>query len=109
MPEDTAATTARVMLETDLLGVDSHGISMLMSYEEMIGKGQIRVAARPRVLRESGPTALLDGGAGLGHPVSVMGMEMAVERALRYGVGVVGVVNSHHFGAAGAYARIASD
>jgi LDH2 family malate/lactate/ureidoglycolate dehydrogenase len=109
MPEDLAATTARIMVETDLLGVDSHGVSMLMSYEEMIGKGQIRVAARPRVARDTGPTALLDGGAGLGHPVSVQGMEMAVEKALQYGVGVVGVVNSHHFGAAGAYARIASD
>ncbi|MBV1798105.1 Ldh family oxidoreductase [Siccirubricoccus sp. G192] len=109
MPEDTAATTAQIMVETDLLGVDSHGVSMLMSYEEMIGKGQIEVAARPRVVRDSGPTALLDGGAGLGHPVSVQGMEMAVEKALQYGVGVVGVVNSHHFGAAGAYARIASE
>jgi len=109
MPEDTASTTAQVMVETDLLGVDSHGISMLMSYEEMVGKGQIRIAARPRVLRDTGPTALLDGGAGLGHPVSVMGMNLAVDKALQYGVGVVGVVNSHHFGAAGAYARIAAE
>ena len=27
MPDDLAATTARAMVETDLMGIDSHGIS----------------------------------------------------------------------------------
>lgn len=108
MPEDMAQTTADIMVETDLTGVDSHGISMLPSYEELYRKGQLRVAARPRVLREHGATALLSGEDGLGHPVSVQAMNLAVDLAAAHGVGVVGVVNSHHFGAAGAYARIAS-
>ena len=108
MPADMAATTADIMVETDLMGVDSHGLSMLMTYEEGVRAGRIKLAARPRVARDSGPTALLDAGDGLGHPVSAMGMNLAVDKALRHGVGVVGVVNSHHFGAAGAYARMAS-
>jgi LDH2 family malate/lactate/ureidoglycolate dehydrogenase len=108
MPEDLAQTTADIMTETDLMGVDSHGISMLMAYEDMVKRGQIRIANPPSVLRQHGATAQLDGGDGLGHPVSVMGMNMAVDLAAEHGVGVVGVVNSHHFGAAGAYARIAS-
>jgi LDH2 family malate/lactate/ureidoglycolate dehydrogenase len=108
MPEDHAATTAEIMVETDLMGVDSHGLSMLMTYEDGVRAGRIQVAARPKVLRDTGPTALLDAGDGLGHPVSALAMNMAVDKALALGVGVVGVVNSHHFGAAGAYARIAS-
>lgn len=108
MPQDLAETTAGIMVETDLLGVDSHGISMMMTYEEGVKAGRIRLDARPRVLRDTGPTALVDAGNGLGHPVSVFGMNLAVDKALQHGVGVVGVVNSHHFGAAGAYARIAS-
>ncbi len=108
MPDDMAQTTADIMVETDLTGVDSHGISMLPSYEELYRKGQLRVAARPRVLRQHGATALLSGEDGLGHPVSVQAMNLAVDLAVAHGVGVVGVVNSHHFGAAGAYARIAS-
>ncbi len=108
MPEDMAATTAEIMVETDLMGVDSHGLSMLMTYEEGVRAGRIKLAARPRVVRDTGPTALLDAGDGLGHPVSAMGMGLAVDKALAHGVGVVGVVNSHHFGAAGAYARMAA-
>jgi len=108
MAEANATTTANIMVETDLMGVDSHGLSMLMTYEEGVKEGRIRIAAAPRVLRETGPTALLDGADGLGHPVAAMAMNLAVDKALEHGVGLVGVVNSHHFGAAGAYARIAS-
>jgi len=109
MPEDLAATTAEVMTETDLMGVDSHGISMLMLYERMRTAGQLRLGARPRTVRENACTALVDGGAGLGHPVGVMAMRNAVEKALASGIGAVGVFNSHHFGAAGYYARLATD
>jgi LDH2 family malate/lactate/ureidoglycolate dehydrogenase len=108
MPEDMATTTAGIMVETDLMGVDSHGLSMLMTYEEGVRAGRIKLTARPRVVRDTGPTALIDAGDGLGHPVAAMGMNLAVDKALQQGVGVVGVVNSHHFGAAGAYARMAS-
>ncbi|MBL6076806.1 Ldh family oxidoreductase [Belnapia sp. T18] len=108
MPAEHAATTADIMVETDLMGIDSHGVSMLMAYEEGVREGRIRLAAQPKPLRDTGPTALLDGADGLGHPVSAMAMTMAVDKAKQFGVGAVGVVNSHHFGAAGAYARIAS-
>ena len=45
----------------------------------------------------------------LGHPVGVMAMTLAVDKALAHGMGGVGVFNSHHFGAAGVYARLAAD
>jgi LDH2 family malate/lactate/ureidoglycolate dehydrogenase len=108
MPPDIAATTAEVMVETDLAGVDSHGISMLMDYDESRAKGRLNLQARPRVVREGPVTALVDAAAGLGHPASVFAMELAIGKAKRAGVGVVAVRNSHHFGAAGHYAAMAS-
>ncbi|MCB1549068.1 MAG: Ldh family oxidoreductase [Hyphomicrobiaceae bacterium] len=109
MPSDMVATTADVMVETDLWGVDSHGISMIMMYEDMLREGRLKVSERPRVERETAVTALIDGNAGLGHPVSVMGMKLAVEKAKAGGIGLVTVRNSHHFGAAGYYSKIAAD
>lgn len=108
MAPDLAAVAADIMVETDLLGVDSHGVSMLMMYEDMREAGMLALDARPAVVRDRGCTALLDGGASLGHPVSSMAMSLAADKALEHGVGVVGVRNSHHFGAAGLYARMAS-
>lgn len=37
MDSGFANTTADVMVDTDLAGIDSHGISMLMTYEEILG------------------------------------------------------------------------
>src|SRR5262252_4397044 len=101
-------TTAEVMVETDLSGVDSHGVSMLMDYERSRMAGKLNLHARPKVVRETPVTALVDADAGLGHPAAVMGMELAIAKARKMHVGVVTVFNSHHFGGAGYYAALAS-
>lgn len=108
MAPDLLQTTVEAMVETDLLGVDSHGISMLMTYEKRWREGTLKLQVPPRIEKQSACTALVDGGAGLGHPVSAFGMNLAVDMAKAAGVGIVGVRNSHHFGAAGVYARIAA-
>ncbi|WP_416359544.1 Ldh family oxidoreductase, partial [Achromobacter insolitus] len=107
MAQDLAHITAGLMARTDLLGIDSHGISMLPAYEEKLRAGTLHLDARPRVLRDGGASALIDGMGGLGYPVAAQAMNLAVDKALQHGVGAVSVCNSHHFGAAGVYARIA--
>jgi LDH2 family malate/lactate/ureidoglycolate dehydrogenase len=110
MPEKQRETTVEVMVETDLRGVDSHGVSMLMMYDEMQRNGRLRIKAEPRIVRETATTALLDGGAGLGHPAADAGMRLAIEKCRNSGgVAIVSVVNSHHFGAAGYYAQLAAE
>lgn len=109
MPADTAETTAELMMQTDLIGIDSHGISMLPAYEEKLKAGTLNLAGRATVIKEGPSFALLDGQAGLGHPASAEGMRLAIKKARETGMGMVGVRNSHHFGAAGIYARMASD
>jgi len=108
MERDIVETTAEVMIETDLAGVDSHGVSMLMDYESSRSKGKLNVKARPRIVKETPVMALIDADAGLGHPAAVMGMKVAIHKAKQLGVAVASVFNSHHFGAAGYYAALAS-
>ena len=62
-----------------------------------------------KTVRETAATALIDADASLGHPAAAYGMNLAVDQCLAAGVGVVAVFNSHHFGAAGYFARIAAD
>lgn len=108
MDDDLAATTAEAMVETDLMGIDSHGLSMLMMYDGQRRAGQLDLRARPRLVRDLPSLALMDGGANLGHPVAAAAMMLAADKALATGIGAVGVFNSHHFGAAGHYARLAA-
>ena len=104
-----ARTTADIMVETDLRGVDSHGISMLPTYDREQRAGRLNMTPTFKTLREGPAFALLDADASLGHPVSAHAMNLAVDRCLAAGVCVVTVRNSHHFGAAGCYAKIAAD
>lgn len=107
MSSELAEGTARLMCQADLMGVDSHGISMLPTYETKLQAGTLQIGAVPSVVRRFGATAVVDGGAGLGHPAGELGMRTAIELAAEHGVGVAVVGNSHHFGAAGVYARLA--
>lgn len=109
MSEPHADTTADLMVETDLRGVDSHGIAMLPTYDQEFRSGRLNMRPAFRTLREGPATALLDADASLGHPVSAHAMRLAVDKCRGLGVGIVSVVNSHHFGAAACYARMATD
>lgn len=109
MPDDAVAVTARVMVDTDLAGIDSHGVSMMMLYEQFLAKGHIQLDARPEVVRERRMTALVDARRGFGHPVAKMAMELAIAKAAAHGLGAVAVHNSNHFGAAGWYALLAAE
>ncbi len=107
-PAQVEAST-EVMVESDTYGIDSHGVSMLMLYEKMLKSGSINPQAEPKIVKESVATVLLDGDAGLGHLVSKMGMALAIDKCKEAGIGIVSVYNSHHFGAAGCYAKMAAE
>ncbi|HYE92631.1 MAG TPA: Ldh family oxidoreductase, partial [Terriglobales bacterium] len=100
MSEAHARTTAEVMVETDLRGVDSHGVSMLPTYDTEYRAGRLNMTPTFKTVRENAVTALIDADASLGHPVSVYAMNLAVDKCLQAGIGAVAVRNSHHFGAA---------
>ena len=94
MADDQIDITADVMVETDLWGVDSHGIQMLTAYETMRSAGRLNMNAVIKVVDETPVMARLDGDAGLGHPVAHKGMNMAVDKALATGIGAVTAFNS---------------
>src|SRR5437870_3800272 len=104
-----ADTTAAMMVETDLRGVDSHGISMLPTYDAEFRAGRLNMRPLFKTVREAAAIALIDADRSLGHPAASYGMNLAVDKCRAAGVGIVAVFNSHHFGAAGCYSRIAAD
>ena len=107
MPAPRAEITAGLMVRTDLRGVDSHGIGMLPRYHELWQSGFLVPEADPTVVRDDMATALHDGGKGFGHYVSSLAMRQAIEKARTYGIGIVAVRNSGHYGAAANYSMMA--
>ena len=79
MSDAHADTTAEMMLETDLRGVDSHGISMLPTYDREFRAGRLNMRPVFKTVREGPAMALIDADASLGHPVSVHAMNLACD------------------------------
>ena len=102
-----AKQMAALQVETDLRSVHSHGTRMLPWYVRSILKGEMNPAPDIRVVQEGPGFAVIDGGNGLGHPPSVMAMQMAIDKAKVAGIAAAGVRNAGHFGAAACYAMMA--
>jgi LDH2 family malate/lactate/ureidoglycolate dehydrogenase len=108
MAKEHIDTTVHVMVETDLMGIDSHGVGMLSSYQEKKDHGRLNPRPEIRIVKETPATALIDAGRSIGHVPAVMAMKLAIRKAKAIGVGAVGVRNSNHYGAAGYYSTLAS-
>lgn len=110
MPADDARIGATVLVDADLMGIDSHGIAHLGTHSGYVPgfrSGLVNPTPRIRPLRETAATALLDGDQGFGPLISYRAMELALAKAHAAGSGSVAVTNSHHYGAAGYYALMA--
>jgi len=107
VPDEDSYVTADVLVEADLRGVDSHGVARVRRYVQGIRDGVMLPRPEIRVVHEMAATALIDGGAGLGQPVGVRAMRLAIEKAQAAGAGFVSVRNSNHYGIAGYYAMMA--
>ena len=67
------------------------------------------MAAQPTftIERETGTTAVIDGGGGLGLHMAPRAMELAIAKAKEHGLGAVSVHNVGHMGGAGYHAMLA--
>ena len=110
VPEEDAKIIGDVLIESDKRGIDSHGIGRLKPiYIDRIGIGIMNPKTDIEVLKDDQTTAVLDGHNGMGHVVGKKAMEMAIAKAKQYGMGMVAVRNSNHYGIAGYYATMAVD
>ena len=108
VPEDEARICADVLITADKRGIDSHGIGRLKTiYYDRINAGIQSPTTSFEIVREGPTTAVVDGNNGMGHVISHESMKMAIEKAETYGMGMVTVRNSTHYGIAGYYALMA--
>jgi LDH2 family malate/lactate/ureidoglycolate dehydrogenase len=102
-----AEVTADNLIFANLRGVDSHGVIRLKVYADRLRAGGNNPRARPSVVKDGDTNAVIDADNGVGQVAAVQAMQLAIQKASRFGVGVTGVRNSNHFGAAAYYAMMA--
>ena len=110
VPEEDAKICADILITADKRGIDSHGINRLKAiYYDRIKDGIQNPVTNFEIVREGPTTAVIDGHDGMGHVIGKRSMTMAIEKAKKYGMGMVAVRNSTHYGIAGYFATMAAD
>ncbi|HOK81642.1 MAG TPA: Ldh family oxidoreductase [Clostridia bacterium] len=108
VPREDAEICADVLLESDKRGIESHGVNRFKPiYIDRINIGIQNPVTNFEILRETPTTAVVDGHDGMGQVIGYKAMKMAIEKAKKYGMGMVAVRNSCHYGIAGYYASMA--
>jgi ureidoglycolate dehydrogenase (NAD+) len=107
--QDSAEATTGAMLHASLLGVDSHGIRLLPFYADCLRGGICKPKPEIKVSHPRRSAVIVDADDGLGHLPTYRAMDEACTIAQDTGIGMGVVINSTHFGAAGAYALAAAN
>jgi L-2-hydroxycarboxylate dehydrogenase (NAD+) len=108
--EENAGICAEVLITADKRGIDSHGIARLKSiYYDRIKEGILIPNAKSEIIKETYTTAVINAHHGMGHSVSKKAMQLAIDKAKKYGMGMTVVKNSTHYGIAGYYVMQAAE
>ena len=96
------------LVDANLAGHDSHGVSLIPHYVRHLQAGLVVPNTAAKVLKDDGAFLMLDGQRGFGRRVAGEAMAAAMARCRESGVAVMTLANSHHVGRVGAYGELAS-
>lgn len=106
---ESAEAATWALLHASIHGVDSHGIRLLPWYAECLSTGLVKGSPEISVEPIRRAAVRVDADGGMGHLAMYRAMDEACAVARDCGIGMALVVNSTHFGAAGAYTLAAAD
>ncbi len=111
VPENDARICADVLIQSDRRGIDSHGTGRFkpIYYDRIVEQKIQQPITEFEIVRDKAATAVVDGHHGMGMVIGKRCMEMAIEKARTYGLGMVVARNSTHYGFAAYYPIMATE
>lgn len=101
-----AGAIARLLVNSDLRGVRSHGTRTVNGYTLAMAEGKLNPRPEIRQVGETPTSVIYDGDGGLGYVPMLRATEGAIAKAKELGLGMGLVRYCGHYGSAGHYARL---
>ncbi|KAK9384274.1 putative oxidoreductase YjmC [Lipomyces mesembrius] len=98
VPRENAVIVANCLVQADLRGVDTHGVNRIPSYMARVRQGVLDPKAQPKLEKITPVVAQVDGCNAFGFLAAHQGMACAIEMAKEFGIGMVSIRHSNHFG-----------
>ena len=106
--ETEAATIARRLVDSNLVGHDSHGVLRVARYLEWMRNGWVQANQTPTIAFASDAIAIVDGNRGFGQVVGEFAGKLGTTKAATTGIALVGLRNCGHLGRVGDWAELAA-
>ena len=107
--EEDAFTVADCLVDADLCGVESHGVSRTTIYLKRLETGVVNAKTEIKVEKEYPASLALSACNSMGMVAAKKAVEMAIEKARQVGCCIATVRESNHFGMASYYARMIAE
>lgn len=104
-----AEVISDTLIFAELRNIKSHGVVRLSTYIDRIERKIVNTQAEMKFEKNYNAISLLDANNGMGQFAGYKAMNAAIDIARLYGIGMVAVKNSNHFGVASYYSMMASD
>ena len=100
-----ALICAEALINAELVGAPSHGLSRLKMYCDRISKKLINPKPKIKIKKISQSIAHVDANNSIGFVAADIAIKTAISNAKKTGIGLVAVKNSGHYGLSGYYAE----
>lgn len=107
--DEKSFTLARIIAESTLDGVNSHGINRLPLLAEYIKQGIVKKEAEPEIILDSGSLKQIDGKFGFGILNAIFATDTVIHSAKQDGIGLAAMRFTNHWHRAGTYGWRAAD
>lgn len=109
MTEDKADVVAELLVQTDELGVTTHGVSMIPYYIPELRSGNMTTTGEVTVLSDRPVAMVWDGNYLPGHWIMKQALDVCIDKAKASGMSAMAIRRSHHIGCLSTLTRIAAD
>ena len=105
LPKKHASICADALVNAELVGAPSHGLSRLKMYCDRIKKKLINPKPKIKFKKISNSITHIDANNSIGFVAANIGIKQAIKNAKKTGIGLVGIKNSGHYGLSSYYAE----
>jgi LDH2 family malate/lactate/ureidoglycolate dehydrogenase len=107
--DEDSAILAKSLVDADVNGISTHGVSRLNIYVRRIQKGLIDPRAQLKAEKRRTGTIVVDAGNGLGQVQAWKVLDLLIPMARQCGIAAATIRNSQHFGALSWYCNRGAD
>ena len=100
-----ATICSKALINAELVGAHTHGLSRLKMYCDRIQKKVINPKPKIKIKKISQSISQIDANNSIGFVAADIGIKQAIKNAKKTGIGLVGIKNSGHYGLSGYYAE----